>query len=119
MDKELQKVILEVITAHGGESAAPLLRQKVVKRYWKVDEPTDKQQKSFLHQLKLLENDGAIQTDQRTANIYYVITSPGYLVLSSWHKRLWYFILYDKHNLLALLALIVSIVSIIVTSLRG
>lgn len=115
MDKELQKKILEVIKALGGEAPAPILRQKVVKGYWYVNEPTDEQQKSYLHQLRLLELEEKVLKDQRTANLYYVITSTGYRVLAPWVERTRYFLLYDRHNLFIILAFLVSIASLIVS----
>src|SRR3989344_7909985 len=115
MDKKLQKKILEVIKAQGGETSAPILRQKVVKGYWHVDEPTDEQQKSYLHQLKLLELEEKVIKDQRTASVYYVMTSTGYRVLAPWIERAKYFLLYDKHNLFIILAFLVSIASLILS----
>ena len=115
MDKQLQRKILEIIKAQGGEVGFPVLRQKIVRGYWKVEEPTDEQQKSFLHQLRLLETDGKLQKDMRTANVFYVITSPGYLDLSSWYKRFGHFLLYDKNNIYVILPIVVSIISLIVS----
>ena len=115
MDKKLQKKILEILKAQGGESGLPVLRQKVIRGYWGVEEPTDEKQKLFLHQLRLLKNDEKILKDERTANTYFIITSAGYRVLAPWYERTRYFLLYDRHNLFVILAFLVSIASLVIS----
>jgi hypothetical protein len=60
---------------------------------------------------KIIKNPDIGQVD----SIQYGLTYLGKLAISPWYKRVWYFILYDKHNLFVILSLLVSIFALIIS----
>ncbi len=68
--------------------------------------------KQLNHRLYLFEKEGIVEILKQPPEINYNLTPWGHAFIGPWYKKWGYFLLYKKHNLTAIIALILSIVSI-------
>lgn len=118
MDKKLQKVILEIIKNSNGESKKNHIISKTSRGYFKESEPSSKTNNITQHQLNLLEKEDKLIRKDELPDTPYILTPSGYRELNSWWKKSWWFIRYDKNNLLSLCSLLVSIIALVFSVLR-
>lgn len=73
----------------------------------------------IVHVAHLLEGEGKIEVKGKeipTKQIYE-ITALGRMGFDPWYQKLWRFVLYDRHNLFIISALIISIISFVISFL--
>ncbi|MDO8591250.1 MAG: hypothetical protein Q7R65_04745 [bacterium] len=119
MDKKLQKWILHVIKVHNGAAGFPIIKNKVELNHWGHDKIPENSSVFIQHQLHLLEKEEKISKEQRPAGMYYIMLPEGHRTFDPWFKRFVYFVLYDKTNVYALFALLVSFAALVVSLLKG
>jgi hypothetical protein len=111
----IKQLILQTIEQNDGHCDWKIIKPKVGAYHFahKISIPTDKQ---ITHQAYLLEQAGAVERIvEMPVGIFYRITPWGHALLGPLHKRIGYFLLYKKNNLFALTALVVSIISLILS----
>ncbi|MDI6734150.1 MAG: hypothetical protein QMD50_01490 [Patescibacteria group bacterium] len=117
MDKKLQKLILGIIKADKGEANLQHITNKATRNYWPNEQPSEATNVIIKHQLDLLEKEDKLIKRDQSSNIFYILTPFGYREFDSCLKKIWWFILYDKHNLFILLSLLISIIALAVSIL--
>lgn len=118
MDPKLQKKILRAISNREGKAPSQTIKEEITSK-WRVGKPNPPRDGEIMHQLDLLVIEGYIFKEENSGLTTYILGSKGYLRLSSWYKRLGFFILYDKHNLYSILALAVSLLALIFSLKKG
>ncbi len=108
----IKRLILETIKQNDGHCDWKIIRPKVTAHHfaYKISIPTDKQ---ITHEAYLLEKDGAVERIvEMPIGIFYRLTPWGHALLGPWYKKSYYFLLYKENNLIALIALAISIISL-------
>ncbi len=117
MDRELQKLILEIIAANNGIAEWKHIRDKVLTRKWRnvSEQERGVAKVTIKHQMDLMEGEGVVMRKEQIPDIYYIMTSSGHRILWGLIQRSWYFIIFNKeHNVFSVIALAVSIISLVV-----
>lgn len=76
--------------------------------------PSDEE---IAHAFYLLERDGSVEKIERghDGQIWYKLTPWGHARLGTWYQKTWFFVFNKKdHNLIAIIALIISVVALFV-----
>ena len=115
MNQQLKKVILRIIKENKGVTEWRVIKNKTIRNYWKKDKPIDAE-KIIKHQLDLLEKEDKVSRQDQLPEIFYILMPLGYQEFDPWIKKIKNFILYDKNNLLGIIAIIISIFSLIISS---
>lgn len=114
-NKKISQLILEIIKENEGHCDWRIIKPKVGAYYFshQLPIPTDK---NITHEAYLLEKDEAVEkiTDL-PAGIFYKLTPWGHILLGPRYKEWGYYLLYKKHNLISIVALILSIIAIILS----
>lgn len=115
MDKKLQNTILNIINENDGSAYQTLIIDKADKINWADNKPIQSQTIT-IHQLDLLVKDDLLIKQDLGSNIFlYILTPAGHRIFNSNFKKLWRFVLYDKHNLFVVLSLIISLTSLVIS----
>lgn len=118
MDKNLQKLLLEIIKEENGIVEWDSLAGKAKLRYWQGHTPQEANV-ILKHNLNLLAESKKIEEiEDDLFGIFYSLKSFGYGEFSPLWKKISFFILYDKNNLFVILALIISILALIISIFR-
>lgn len=114
MDKKLQKIILGIIKENQGVVEWGTICSKVCAYYYKKCRRSLPTNTIIKHQLDLLQKEDKVIREDKIADIFYILTPLGHQEFDPFFKKVWRFLLYDKHNLFFILALIISIISLII-----
>jgi hypothetical protein len=116
MDKELQRKILKVINDNGGVAPWNKIITNIQYDLLKTGDFSKEDTKVTInHQLQLLEKEDKVIRRDQLPSIDYILTPSGHREVGPIYLRVWYFILHDRHNLFALLALIISFISLVLS----
>lgn len=115
MNQKLQRLILEVISKNKGICEWRIIKNKVELNYWGRDNIPQDSGIIIKHQLDLLESEDKILRKDDLPAIFYILLPDGHRIFEPWYKKSWYFILYDKTNIYALLALLISFAALAVS----
>jgi len=118
VDKKLQKLILGIIKGSNGVADWRHIINKTALNYWERDKQPQEANTIVKHQLDLLEREDKVIRKDQLPDIFYILTPSGHQEFDSSLKKIWRFIIYDKHNLFILLSLLISIVALVVSILR-
>lgn len=113
--KLIIKLILQTIEQNDGHCDWKIIKSKVGAYHFShhISIPTDKQ---ITHEAYLLEKDDAVERIvEMPVSISYRLTPWGHNLLGPWYKKWAYFLVYKNHNLIALIALILSIAAIVLS----
>jgi hypothetical protein len=114
MDNELQKIILEIIKDSSGKIDSRYLIEKIEKFYFKRGCEIPGKEK-IMHQVDLLIDGGAIdKTTENEVYVYYRLKLWGYKKINGGLTKLWYWLIYKNTNLIAFLALGISLITLVV-----
>jgi hypothetical protein len=121
MDKELQKLILEIIKVNNGQTERRYIFNKITRQYWKK-EPSPETNTIIKHQIDLLEKDDKIirnelkiTREDGLGDTIYILTPSGHQEFDSFMKKSWRFILYDRHNVFVILSLLISAIALVIS----
>ncbi|NCS98863.1 hypothetical protein GW764_01615 [Candidatus Parcubacteria bacterium] len=114
MDKEIQKFILESLKKRNYLDLEKTIVEDVSKTVWKEKKPIPAD-KIVKHNAKMLNDKGLIHFVDNQVGRYYQMTLQGKRTFDPWHKKAWYWILYDKNNLYTILSVLISLTAIIVS----
>jgi hypothetical protein len=118
MDKKIQKELLKIIEQNRGCIEWRKLSQKINQVYFSQKKFKKQQIPSsefIVHNLDLLEENNKVSKIEQLPFIYYKILTWGHYQLKPWHKKWSYFLIHRKHNLVAVVALIVSVLAFILS----
>lgn len=113
MDKKLQRFILEIIKSSGGEARKNHIINKTSRGYFKEAGQSPNTNIAIQHQLDFLEKEDKLNQKDQSPDTPYILTRLGYQEFDPCWKKSWRFILYDKHNLFALLSLFISVIALV------
>ena len=111
--KLIESLLLKTIEENDGYCDWNTLQSKIKAHFFAykvIPIPTNRQ---LVHLLSLLEGDIAVERIVELPVISYRLTSWGHAKLGPWYKRWGYFLIYKNNNLIAFIALIISILSLI------
>ena len=115
MDRKLQKLILRIIKENNGIAEWLLINHKATINYWERNEQPSTAKTIIKHQMDILQKEDKVIRQDQLPNIFYILTPLGYQEFDSRWGKAKRFILYDKHNVFIILALIISITSLIIS----
>jgi len=114
MDRKLQKIILRIIKENNGIAEWRVINNKATINYWERNKHPSTAGTIIKHQMDLLQEEDKVIRQDQLPDIFYILTPLGHQEFDSFWVRAWRFILYDKHNLFIIIALIISIISLII-----
>ena len=115
MDKKLQKLILRIIKISNGVATWRHIVNKTTLNYWERNKQPLESNTIIKHQLDLLQKEDKVIRQDQLPDIFYILTPRGHQEFDSYWTKAWRFILYDKHNLFIIIALIISIISLVIS----
>lgn len=120
-NKRIEKIVLNILEKNGGSCNWSTMvmdfNHDVSKEVAAFDLPIVTPEK-FAHILYLMEKDNSVEKIEKghDMKVWYKLTPWGHAKLSNCFKKNWHFIFYKKdHNFFALLALITSVISLIIS----
>lgn len=114
MNKKLQKEILIKIKENGGQISVGTLGERMDSKIL-IGEKTGIDQVKYNLELLLKEGKCREKGEGLKNNSSIILTPLGEREFDPWYKKLWRFVFYDKHNLFIILALIISIISLLIS----
>lgn len=114
-DRLMKKLLLQIIEQHDGCSDWNTLQSKTKAHFFAHKIQPIPNNTQLTHALYLFEKDGAVERVEQLPTIYYKLTPWGHALVGSWYKKWAHFLVYKNHNLIALIALILSIVAIVLS----
>ena len=113
MSDDIQKIILKIVKNNDG--SVPF--EKIYNHEHQVADG-----KKINNAIKLLVEDGKLRTEKTNmVNGYntpvgtYYLTSKGYKELNSCYVKFWRFVIWERHNLFSILAILISLAALIVS----
>lgn len=117
MNRSIQKTLLQVIKLDGGKVELNDLLKKANRRVWQ-DEEIMHTNDILTHQLDLMvEKDLVKKNVDQKPWIFYVLMPRGYESFDPFYKKVFRFVMYDKHNLYILISVFVSITALVISIL--
>lgn len=115
MDKRLQKIILKIISENNGVTEWRNIVNKTTINYWERNKVPPNASTIIKHQLDLLQGVDKVIREDKLPDIFYILTTKGHQDLDCFYKKAVRFVLYDRNNLYIMFALLISVVSLVIS----